>query len=241
MTSRNRTPIILGIIAGVLAIAVGITLTMALTRGTPAAEETTPADQPATGQQTSTEPDPTPSDTETTPVAATGLTLSATGFTLTDDAGDALLDYTWSGDAEAAVTALAAAFGAPPTERTEAGNGSTYPDYTVYQWSGFALYNMVPLSGGPSRDDYSQPSYVRVTANEVAGVPVTLEFGVTIGMPISALEALSPDVTQERGSGTRFVFAADRSSVSGGTPSYSMIVDTDGSTVTAVMYFYFSG
>lgn len=238
---RDRTPIILGVVAGVLAVAVGVTLTIALTRS-PAGPAADPATPPS---QTSSAPEPeatveTPDAPDET-AAPAGVQLGAGGFMLVDDAGDETFSYGWSDPIEGAVTALTDAFGAEPEERTEAGNGTTYPDYTVYQWPGFALYDMVPLDGGPTRDEYSQPSYLRYTANAVGDAAVTAEFDVEIGMPVAEVEALNPDAEVDRDGGPRFVFGADRSGFAGGVPTYSMVVDTDGDAVTAILYFYYAG
>ncbi len=240
--TRDRTPIVLGIIAGILLIAVIVTLAIALNR--PGPEAPAAPDDTSTSPADADGPDDAPEATDppaTEAAAPTGVELTAGGFTVRDDAGTEVLAYGWSDDVQTAVTALSAAFGAQPTERTEAGNGATYPDYTVYQWPGFALYDMVPLPDGPSRDEYSQPSYLRYTANTVGDIEITAEFGLEIGMPVDAVRAIGPDREQERGSGIRFVFAADRSATAGGTPTYSAIVDTDGTVVTAILAFYYSG
>lgn len=240
---RPRTVLVLGIVAGVLAVAVAITLAIALSRpGTPAPAESTapPAVAPSTP---STPVDPTPSESaDPVDAVAAEVELGAAGFTIVDGAGEELLAWGWSDDAQTAVDALTEAFGAAPTERVEAGNGTTYPDYTVYQWTGFALYDMVPLPGGPTRDEYSQPSYLRYTANTVGPIAITAEFGLEIGMPVTEATALRPDAEEDRGGGTRFVFAADRSA-NAGAPTYSVIADTDGEGVAiqAILYFYYAG
>ncbi len=241
MNDRNRTPIILGIIAGVLLVAVVITLSIYLMRGaTPTGADQTPAsptegEAPAPPPPAQTTPSaPEPSEPATDP---TGVVLSATGFTLSDDAGAEVFTFGWADDIAPAVEALTEAFGAAPTERAEAGNGSTYPDYTVYQWSGFALYDMVATDDLP-RDEYTQPSYLRYTANTVGDVAITAEFDLSIGAPVDELE---PADEWERGDGTRIVFEPDRSGFADGTPSYAALADTDGEAVTAILYYYYAG
>lgn len=241
ITDRNRTPLILGIVAGALLIAVIVVLSIYLMRdtGSPGAQPQTPA---STGQSTqppaqtpSEQPEPEPTDEVPEP---TGVALSATGFTLRDESGAEVFSYGWGDDAEAAVVELTTALGDAPSKRVEAGNGSTYPDYTVYQWSGFALYDMVPTDALP-RDEYTQPSYLRYTANTVGDVKITAEFGLSIG---AAVDTLDPADQWDRGSGTtRIVFEPDRSGFSGGAPSYSALADTDGDAVTAILYYYYSG
>jgi hypothetical protein len=239
---RDRTPLVLGIIAGVLAVAVAVTLTIALTRGG-AEPETAPPSTPGQAASPADQGTPTTPTTEESSepaVESAAVQLLATGFTLVDDAGAEVFAYGWSDPIEPAVTALTEAFGAEPTERTEAGNGTTYPDYTVYQWTGFALYDMVPIDGGKTRDEYSQPSYLRYTANTVGDVSIAPEFDLQIGLPVDEARALGPDVEEERGGNPRLVFGADRSSFAGGVPSYSLIADTDGEKITAILYFYYS-
>lgn len=238
--SASRAPLVLAIVAGVLAVAVIIALVVLFSRG--AGEPTSAPSSPSASSNAEPAPTPsapsTPTETETGDVA--GVTLSATGFAIVDDAGEQVFFYGWSDAIEPAVSALSDAFGAEPTERTEAGDGTHYPDYTVYQWKGFALYDMLPIEGGKTRAEYSQPSYLRYTAGTVGDVTITAEFGLKIGMPLDEALALNPDEEAERGGNPRLVFAADRSSFSGGQPSYSVIADTDGSAVTAILYFYFS-
>jgi hypothetical protein len=238
----NRTPLVLAIVAGVLAVAVVVALVLLFSRGSgEPASGPSPSSSSPSGEQTEPAPS-TPSSPSEDPAAdAAGVSLTATGLAITDDAGEQVFFYGWGDAIDPAVAALSEAFGAEPKERIEKGNGTTYPDYTVYQWKGFALYDMVPIEGGKTREEYSQPSYVRLTAATVGEVAVTAEFGVKIGMTVDEAKALGPDVEQERGGNPRFVFASDRSSFAGGQPSYSVIADTDGKTVAAILYFYFSG
>ena len=236
-----RFPIVLAIIAGVLAVAVIVTLVMVFARPSgsgarPDPTESAPAAQPG-------QPEETPAETpeETPAVEANAVQLSAEGFALLDESGAEAFRYGWADPIEPAVETLTEAFGAEPETRTEKGNGTTYPDYTVYQWKGFALYDMVPIEGGKTRDEYSQPSYLRYTSNEVGSLTIAPEFDLSIGMSVADVRALNPDEEIERGSGARFVFGADRSAFVDGVPTYSAIVDTDGDEVTAILYFYFSG
>lgn len=235
---RDKTPIVLGVIAGVLAVIVGVTLTIALTRGgSPAAAPSPTPPAPTSTPEGSGTPSSEPSDPVQEPA---GVQLSATGFALVDDTGAETFSYGWSDAAAPAVTALTAAFGAAPEQRTEKGDGSHYPDYTVYQWRGFALYDMVPVEGGTPREEYAQPSWVRITANTVGDMAVTAEFDVEIGTTVDAVKAAGPDTEFERNGATRYVFAADRSSTAGGITSYSMMADTDGAAVTAILYYYYT-
>ncbi|MFT4051024.1 MAG: hypothetical protein QM677_02100 [Microbacterium sp.] len=237
----SRPPILLLAIVAVLIVAVAATLAVALTRESDdtatSAETSTPTASAATSAAPS--PTPTPSDTIGEPVT---LAFSGTGFTLEDAAGREVLAFAWRDDVAEAVTALSAAFGAEPTQRVEAGDGSSYPDYTVYQWDGFALYDMVDGTGGASRTDYTQPTYVLFSSNEVGGIELVAEHEIAMGVTVDALRAQSPDVEIPRGNVGAIRFVFDQARTSGGTaPQYSMIVDTDGSIVTAILYYPYFG
>ena len=237
----SRMTLILGIVAAVLAVAVVAVVGFALTRPSDSAQPAPSA--PSVSTDDASVPASTPSSTPspTTTAAATGVAFSATGFTLTSASGQPFT-YRWADEPTAAVAALTAAFGAPPTQRTQAGNGSTLPDYTVYAWNGFSLFEMVPTAT-LTRADFSQPAYALFTANEVGGVPVTAEFGLKIGMSAAEVRALTPAPASEtpRPSGSiRFAFDPQRSSFKNGTPSYSVFADTDGADgpVGTILYFY---
>lgn len=237
----SRMTLILGIVAAVLAVAVVAVVGFALTRPSDSAQPAPSA--PSVPTDDASVPASTPSSTPspTTTAAATGVAFSATGFTLTSASGQPFT-YRWADEPTAAVAALTAAFGAPPTQRTQAGNGSTLPDYTVYAWNGFSLFEMVPTAT-LTRADFSQPAYALFTANEVGGVPVTAEFGLKIGMSAAEVRALTPAPASEtpRPSGSiRFAFDPQRSSFKNGTPSYSVFADTDGADgpVGTILYFY---
>lgn len=235
----SRTPLILGIVAGVLLVAVVVTLGFALTRPsddtpaqTSAPSSAVPTAQPS--QSASTEPDETGE-----PVA---VTFSGTGFALVDDDGDPVFTFGWRDEVGDAVTALTEAFGAAPTQRVEPGDGNHYPDYTVYQWDGFMLFDMVPTAGGTSRADYTQPTYALFSRNEIGGIALTAEHGLAIGSTIAEVRAAGPSDETPRGNvgAIRFTFDRDRSSTADPL-QYSMFADTDGKVVTAILYYFASG
>lgn len=233
-----RTPIVLGIIAAVLLVAVIVTLAIAFTRGSDAeADPTSPSPTGASATRSAT-PTPT-SDATRTPVS---ITFAGTGFTLADASGTAVFGYDWRDDAKAAVTALTSAFGTTPTQRIEPGDGNQYPDYTVYQWDGFMLFDMVVSPGGTPRAEYAQPSYALFSRNEVGGIRMVAERGLTVGMSIADVRALAPDQEIPRGNvgATRFVFEQARSSAAAPL-QYSLFADTDGTVVTAILYFRYAG
>jgi len=238
---RSRTPLILGIIAGVLLIAVIVTLGFALTRAPSDADATTPPTvEPTTAPTTRPTPTPTPSSDEVgDPVA---VRFAGTGFTIVDENDKTVFAFQWRDKVEGAVTALTKAFGAPPTQRVEPGDGSSYPDYTVYQWNGFLLYDMVDGTGGAQRATFTQPSYATFSRNEVGPLAMTAEHGIAIGSPVAAVRAAGPNQEIPRGSvgAIRFVFDLARSSA-GPPVQYSMIADTDGTSVTAILYYFAAG
>ncbi|MGB4779633.1 hypothetical protein [Microbacterium sp.] len=224
----------LGIIAGILFVAVIVTIVIALTRPGTASPVATAS---ATTPPTTAPPTATPTETPVAPEPA-AVQFTATGFILVDDTGEGIFTYAWADDAAGAVTTLTDAFGAEPTTRVEPGNGGDYPDYTVYQWNGFMLFDMIQTAGGTPRAEYAQPSYVLISRNEVGGIQLVAEHGLTIGTTVDAVRALSPDAEIPRGAvgAIRFVFDQARSSTDG-APQYSVIADTDGSVVTAILYF----
>lgn len=235
----SRTPLILGIIAGILLVAVIVTLAIALNRpSTPAPAESTP---PATSA-----PDPAPSTPSATPTddgvgEPVALDFAGTGFTLADADGDEVFTFGWRDETADAIAALTEAFGAAPTQRVEPGDGSHYPDYTVYQWDGFMLFDMVETPGGTTRADYSQPTYVLFSKNEIGGIRLTAEHQLAIGQTVAEVRAAGPAEEIPRGNvgAIRFVFDPSRS---GGDPlQYSAFADTDGTVVTAILYYFSSG
>lgn len=236
---KNRTPMVLGIVAGVLLVAVVVTLVLALTRpapqaAPPPAAETTTAPAPSASRT----PSPTASDAVGEPVA---IDFGGAGFTLVDDKGRPAFTFAWRDAVEPAVAALTAAFGAAPTQRVEPGDGSHYPDYTVYQWDGFLLFDMIPTTGGATRADYPQPTYVLFSRAEVGGIRLVAERGLEIGMTVDAVRAASPDVEVPRGNVGAIRFVFDRARSTGVDPlQYSMSADTDGRVVTAILYYLYS-
>ncbi|WP_336633331.1 hypothetical protein [Microbacterium sp. MMO-79] len=209
---RSRTPLILGIVAGVLFVAVVVALAFALTRGS--SSDATPV-APPTSEAPTAQPTPTP--TKTPARVPVSLEFAATGFSLVDDTGAPVFRYAWTDDAATAVTALSKAFGAEPTQRVEPGDGSHYPDYTVYQWDGFMLFDMIESAGGTPRDQYPQPSYTLFSRNRVGGIEIVAERGLTIGMSVDAVRALGPDAEIPRGNvgAIRFVFDRSRTNAAG--------------------------
>ncbi|MBN9215187.1 MAG: hypothetical protein ABS62_01615 [Microbacterium sp. SCN 70-200] len=236
-TQGSRTPIVLGVIAGILLIAVIVTLAIALTRDNGAAP--TPTQTETTAETTT--PTSSPSETPDATGEPVALQFSGTGFALVDAADEEVFTYGWADDAADAVAALTDAFGAEPTQRVEAGDGTHYPDYTVYQWDGFMLFDMIETAGGTPRAEYAQPSYTLFSRNEVGGIEMVAEQGLEIGMSVSGVRALGPDQEIPRGNvgATRFVFDQERSSAEG-APQYSMFADTDGTAVTSILYFRYS-
>ncbi len=238
----SRTPLILGIVAGVLLVAVVVTLGFALTRGSSTAS---PADTPSSDASTAAptaQPSPSPSASSDAVGVPVALKFGGTGFTLVDKNAKTVFSYEWRDKAADAVTELTAAFGAAPTQRVEPGDGSSYPDYTVYQWEGFLLYDMVDGTGGAQRATFTQPSYATFSRNEVGPISMTAEHGLKIGSPVTAVRAAGPSQEVPRGNVGSIRFIFDQSRSSAGPPvQYSMIADTDGSTVTAVLYYFAAG
>ncbi|GLJ80433.1 hypothetical protein [Microbacterium imperiale] len=235
-TSR-RPLIILGIVAGVLLIAALVVFVLLQRGAQPAAAPSSPsptASASATATATPT-PAPTPTSTSTPTDAvprAAEVVMAATGFTIIDDDGSTLLEFRWRDEVGPVVAALTAAFGAEPELDVQPGDGTHFPDYTVYDWAGFTLYDMIVVEGDKPRDEYNVPTWASIRANEVNGVAIQPEFGLAVGSPVDAIRASGPDDEWAMpGEGAaRFVFDIDRTSeLSPDGPveqlSYSVYVD----------------
>lgn len=238
----SRTPLILGIIAGVLLVAVVVTLGIALTRPSSDANPTTPPTSDPASAAPTAQPTGTATSSPDEVGAPVALQFAGTGFTLVDANKKAVFTYQWRDKVDGAVAALTKAFGAAPTQRVEAGDGTSYPDYTIYQWDGFLLYDMVDGTGGAQRATFTQPSYATFSRNDVGEIRLTAEHGIAIGATVDAVRAARPDKEIPRGSAgsIRFVFDLARSKA-GPPVQYSMVVDTDGTSVTAVLYYFAAG
>ncbi|GAA1656362.1 hypothetical protein [Microbacterium flavum] len=237
----SRLPVVLGVVAGVLLIAVVVTLGIALTRPSSDAGPVGPPDPGPTTAPT-TQPTASPTSSPTGIGAPVAVQFGGTGFTLVDKDDQTVFTHQWRDKADVAVAALTQAFGAAPTQRVEAGDGSSYPDYTVYQWDGFLLYDMVDGTGGAQRATFTQPSYATFSRNTVGKIEMTAERGLKIGSTIAAVRAATPDREIPRGNvgSIRFVFDIGRSTA-GPPVQYSMVTDTDGTSVTAVLYYFAAG
>ncbi|MFT3797820.1 hypothetical protein [Microbacterium sp.] len=231
-SGRNPT-VILGIIAGVLALAVAVVLVIALTR-TP---DTTGGDQsdpvvvpaPATSSATAV---PSPSET----AAEATITFSASGFTLRGSDGDTFT-HAWADDAAPAIAALTAAFGAEPTTEVEAGNTDLYA-YTCAHWDGFRFCDVLLGEGNKPREEVDAPTYAAFSANEVDGVQIEAEFGLRIGQTLAEVRALGPD-DELSITPAEFLFGNDRNTFYvDGARTYGVRVETDGAKVTEIVYRY---
>lgn len=234
----GRPPIALLVIAGILLVAVVVALVLVFAQ--PGDDPAAPAPGPTTAA-----PAPTPTTSPTADPDEAGdpvaMTVGASGFTLVDDKDRTTFTFAWRDDVQDAVSALTEAFGAEPTVRIEPGDGSQYPDYTVYQWQGFMLFDMIPPPGGVSRDAYPQPTYVLFSRNTVGDIAISGEHGLEIGSSIAEVRAAGPGLEIPRGNvgAIRFIFDPGRSN--GVDPlQYSMAVDTDGTTVTAILYYSYA-
>ena len=248
--SSRRPMIVWGIVAGALLVVAALVIFL-VTQREPAsagAEQTpTPAvSTPATPATPASPAAPTPA--EVAPRAAE-VVLAATGFTIVADDGSSMLEFLWRDDVEPVVAALTEAFGAEPALSVYPGDTTHFPDYTTYDWGGFALYDMIVSEDGKPRDEYITPSWATISANERNGVTLVPEFGLAIGETADAVRASGPDdewpMPGDRGE-LRFVFDIERTDVL--TPdgpvqesSYSVFVDTGiDSTVTEITYRPFS-
>lgn len=240
--SRSKALVPLLIAAGVLAVAVVVVLVMFLGRPTEPAAAPSPSSTPVDQQPSPTpSPTPTPSSTPSASADATPreVAVGPDGFDIVAEDGTSLFTYLWTDDADDAVAELTDVFGAEPSESLVEGDQTHFPDYTSYNWDGFALRDMIPSEGGKSRDEYFTPSYASITANEVNGIAVVGEFGLAVGLSVDDVRALDPDEEIEMSDGTpRFFFATDRDddAVEDEVYGYSPWVETDGSAVVQITY-----
>ncbi|MDD7928409.1 hypothetical protein [Microbacterium thalli] len=249
-TATSRRPlIILGIVAGVLLIA-ALVVFLLMQRGvqpTAAPSSLSPtASASATPTATPTPaPTPTSTPTDVQPQAAE-VVMAATGFTIVADDGSTLLEFRWRDEVEPAVAALAAAFGEEPELGVHPGDGSHFPDYTMYDWAGFTLYDMIVADERVPRDSFGIPSWASLRANEVSGVALRPEFGLAIGMDVDSVRATGPEQEsdlREHGDGLHFAFDIGRTSPwpeEGSTEdyTYSVFANTDeaATEVTEITY-----
>lgn len=250
-TATSRLPlIVLSIVAGVLLIVAAVVVFLLAQRdAAPAAAPSSPAPTSAApAMTTSPTPTPTPTPADAAPVAAE-VVMAATGFTIVADDGSALLEFRWRDDVGPAVAALTEAFGAEPELGVQPGDGTHFPDYTIYDWRGFTLYDMIEVPGDKPRAEYSIPTWVSIRANDVQALPITPEFALAIGLSADAVRSSAPDDEWPMpGDGElRFVFDIDRTDVLSpdGTVqdlSYSVFADaTEGLGVTDILYRPYSG
>lgn len=210
---RRRTLLIVLIAAGALVVVGVIALVMLLAQGGPSAE---PTPAPAATSETptpSSTPTPSPSPTPTATAEAGGeLVLGAEGFSLTPTGGEGVW-FRWSDEPGEVVAALTAAFGSEPVEGLQEGDGSHFPDYTVWTWPGLDYASMIETPGNKTREEYAAPAWVEFTANRVGEVEVSAEFGLAIGMSADDVRAAGPDeeYPSPYRDGPRFLFALDRS------------------------------
>jgi hypothetical protein len=145
----------------------------------------TPSANPSTSPTPSGATDPTPTPTPTpTPEAdadadADAVILRADGFEIVAESGTVLFAHAWADDAAPAVAELTDAFASEPTISEKPGDGSHFPDYTVYAWGGFEFSDAIDLQR--PRDEYGFATTVFSSASAVNEVEITTESGIGVG------------------------------------------------------------
>lgn len=218
---RDRTPLILGIVAGVLAIAVIVALALYFTRPTtPAANGSSPSADPPASSQTDSEPE------ESDPATSeAGIAVASTGFTITGADGETFA-HEWADDAQPAIDALTELFGAAPTEEFQNGDAENWA-YEIYDWEGFRLYDVYLDGSDRERSEVPAPTYVAYGT----GVPVDVadDFGIELGMTLDELDALGPDDAIADGGTAAYLFGQDRATFyQDGARTFGAIVTLDG-------------
>ncbi|MDT3316071.1 hypothetical protein Q9S71_04470 [Microbacterium sp. KSW4-11] len=229
---RNLIPLLT--FAGVLAIAAVIAIVLLLNRA-PAPAAAPGAGSPTPEASTPSPAAPTPAPSETPSPSADAsvrqITLTAEGFDAVDRGGNPVFSFAWSDEPETAVAALSEAFGSEPTKGLQDGDGSHFPDYTLWQWSGFELGTMVETPDGKTRTEYDAPAFATFTANAVGDVEIVAEFGLRIGDPLDEARAAGPheEFPSPFTDGQRLILEQDRSVTTDPptTPRVSIIIDGD--------------
>lgn len=239
MSRRRVVLLTLLSFAGALAVAsiiVAIVLSRPpeITAGTPSPSASTTPRNPT--------PSPIPTATPTTTQASTPtprptsesstIVLGAEGFILDSADDSAAFTFAWSDDPTEAVAALTEAFGVEPNIGLQEGDGTHFPDYTLWRWSSFQLASMVEEPGSKSRTEYSAPAWVEFSSNFVGDVEIRAEFGLAIGTTVAEARAAGPDdeFPMSPGDELRLIFAEDRSISSSDherRPRVSVIADGD--------------
>ncbi len=234
----NRTPIVLGLVAGLLLVGVIIAFVLLFTRQTGDPE---PAPDEAPGQsapqEPTTEEQPAPEETEAAPDAE--VAVNGVGFTITQADGTEF-SHRWADPAAPAIEALSELFGSAPTEDFQNGDAENWA-YDIYVWEGFRLYDVFLGDGGRSRDEVPAPTYVAVTGSP-AEVGIVDEFGVAVGDSIDAVRDLGPiDEVGLSGGGVRLVLGNNRGTFySDGKRAFNAFVESDaaGQTVASITYTF---
>ncbi|MFT4136816.1 hypothetical protein [Microbacterium sp.] len=211
-----------------------------LTACAPAAPAPTPA---ATPTPTATET-VTPTPTPTSDPAVAEIRMDRTGLALLAEDGTTVLQYAWADEGEPVVAALEEAFDGPPTISTNPGDGTHYPDYTVYLWDGITFYDEQNLDR--PRAEYPLPSFAVFTADQSRGIRLTTASGVSVGTPVADVLAIGPVKTLEWGNyGTAYLIdvaeGVDPASPDPVGGAVAAVADPDDTTIVEVRYIYDGG
>lgn len=217
---RDRTPLVLGIVAGVLAVAVVIVLALYFLRPSSTASTGSSPTPPAPA---STQSGPAPDESEPSTSDA-GIEVTSTGFTITGDDGETFT-HAWADDPQPAIDALTALFGSEPTEDFQNGDAENWA-YNVYEWEGFRFYDVFLDGSDRKRSEVPAPTYVSYGTGVTA--QVTDDFGIRIGMTLEELDALGPDDAIADGGTAAYLFGKDRATFyNDGERTFGAIVTQD--------------
>lgn len=238
---RDRTPLVLGVIAGVLLIAVVIAGSILFSRNTagPAAPSTPVSTEAPPAAEPSDEESPTPEEPEEVEPSAM-VSINGSGFTLVQADGTEFT-HQWADDPQPAIAQLTELFGEAPTEDFQNGDAENWA-YDIYIWDGLRFYDVFLGDGGRSRGEVPAPTYVTVTGGAPDTVAMGNEFGVAIGDPIDKVRGLDPvDEVQLSGGGVRLVLGSGRGTFySDGKRTFSAFVQSDaaGDAVATITYTF---
>jgi hypothetical protein len=133
-------------------------------------------------------PAPTPTPTPTPePEAAGSIVVRAGGFDIVGESGTVLFRHDWPDEVAPAVAELSEVFESEPAVGERQGDNTHFPDYRLYEWSGFELRDAVDLQR--PRDEYFASSGVDIDVAAVNGIDLVTESGLRVGSTFDEVAA----------------------------------------------------
>ncbi len=242
---RRRTLALVALISAVALTAAVVVAVLALARAAQLnAQPTSPSASPTTtAPGSTTTPSPTSSPDPAVSPAPIRILVGTEGFVIAGAEGnDASFEFLWRDEPSEAVAQLTQAFGFEPEIGLQEGDGTHFPDYTVWRWDSFTLGSMVETPGAPLRDEYSSPAWLEFEANSVGDVELRADVGLEIGMTAAEVRAAGPDreYPVPNSPGVRFIFTDESSTApdDGQRLLASVVAEADDADGTVVNISY---